>query len=113
MEKQKVCSDGSSIYIYCGPVCMWEKDADYTVDGGNEDGGSIQSQYGIPESCDTTFDIGSTGLKKIQLTDSDITVPDTGAMYTAPVKMKEIDSEYRKALVEKLFDTDKGVSCLL
>ena len=30
-------------------------------------------------------------------------------MYTAPVKMKEIDSEYRKALVEKLFDTDKGV----
>lgn len=23
--------------------------------------------------------------------------------------MKEIDSEYRKALVEKLFDTDKGV----
>lgn len=86
MEKQKVCSDGSSIYMYCSPVCMWEKDADYTVDGGNEDGGSIQSKYGIPESCDTTFDIGSTGLKKIQLTDSDITVPDTGAMYTAPVK---------------------------
>ena len=41
-----------------------KKDADYTVDGGNEDGGSIQSKYGIPESCDTTFDIGSTGLQK-------------------------------------------------
>ena len=85
------------------------KDADYNVDGENEDGGSVQSKYSIPESCDTTFDIGSTGLKKIQLIDSDITVPDTGAMYVTPVKMKEIDSEYRKELVEKLFDTDKGV----
>ena len=86
-----------------------KKDTDYNVDVGNGDGGSVQSKYGIPESCDTTFDTGSTGLKEIQLTDSDITVPNTGAMYVASVKMKEIDSEYRKALVEKLFDTDKGV----
>lgn len=86
-----------------------KKDADYNVDGENEDGGSVQSKYSIPESCDTTFDAGSTGLKEIRLTDSDITVPETGAMYVAPVKMKEIDPEYRKNLVEKLFDTDKGV----
>ena len=86
-----------------------KKDTDYNVDVGNGDGGSVQSKYSIPESCDTTFDAGSTGLKEIRLTDSDITVPNTGAMYVAPVKMKEIDPEYRKNLVEKLFDTDKGV----
>lgn len=86
-----------------------KKDTDYNVDVGNGDGGSVQSKYSIPESCDVTFDTGSTGLKKIQLTDADITVPETGAMYVTPVKMKEIDSEYRKELVEKLFDTDKGV----
>ena len=57
-----------------------KKDTDYNVDGENDDGGSVQSKYSISESCDTTFDIGSTGLKKIQLTDSDITVPDTVAM---------------------------------
>ncbi len=61
-----------------------KKDTDYNV--GNGDGGSVQRKYGIPESCDTTFDTGSTGLKKIQLTDSDITVPNTSAMYVAPVK---------------------------
>ena len=86
-----------------------KKDTDYNVDVGNGDGGSVQSKYSIPESCDTTFDAGSTGLKEIRLTDSDITVPNTGAMYVAPVKMKEIDPEYRKNLGEKLFDTDKGV----
>ena len=73
-----------------------KKDTDYNVDVGNGDGGSVQSKYSIPESCDTTFDAGSTGLKEIRLTDSDITVPNTGAMYVAPVKMKEIDPEYRK-----------------
>ena len=86
-----------------------KKDTDYNVDVGNGDGGSVQSKYSIPESCDTTFDARSTGLKEIRLTDSDITVPNTGAMYVAPVKMKEIDPEYRKNLGEKLFDTDKGV----
>ena len=64
-----------------------KKDTDYNVDVGNGDGGSVQSKYSIPESCDTTFDAGSTGLKEIRLTDSDITVPNTGAMYVAPVKM--------------------------
>lgn len=86
-----------------------KKDTDYNVDVGNGDGGSVQSKYSIPESCDTTFDSGSTGLKKIQLTDADITVPETGAMYVAPVKMKETDPESRKELVDTLFDADKGV----
>lgn len=45
-----------------------KKDTDYNVDVGNGDGGSVQSKYSIPESCDTTFDAGSTGLKEIRLT---------------------------------------------
>lgn len=96
MEKEKVCGNGSGICMYCSLVRVWKKDTDYNVDVGNGDGGSVQSKYSIPESCDTTFDAGSTGLKEIRLTDSDITVPNTGAMYVAPVKMKEIDPEYRK-----------------
>ena len=45
-----------------------KKNIDYSVDGesgngGSSDSGSLQGKYGIPESCDTTLDAGSSGLQ--------------------------------------------------
>ena len=49
-----------------------KKNIDYNVDGGSGNGGSadsgsLQGKYGIPESCDTTLDTGSSGLSKLAI----------------------------------------------
>ena len=51
-----------------------KKNIDYSVDGesgngGSSDSGSLQGKYGIPESCDTTLDAGSSGISKLAIED--------------------------------------------
>lgn len=91
-----------------------KKNIDYSVDGGSENGGSsdsgsLQGKYGIPESCDTTLDVGSSGISKLAIEADEITVPDTVDLPTVYVKRKEETNDSRKQIVESVLEKDKGI----
>lgn len=71
-----------------------KKNIDYNVDGesgngGGSDSGSLQGKYGIPESCDTTLDVGSSGISKLTIEADEITVPNTVDLPTVYMKRKK------------------------
>lgn len=93
-----------------------KKDVDYDVDGNggsgsgsSADSGSLQGKYGIPESCDTQIATGDTGIQKIAIDAEEVIVPDTGDLYVAPFKKKEITNNEKKEIVEAVLDKDKGI----
>lgn len=91
-----------------------KKNIDYSVDGesgngGSSDSGSLQGKYGIPESCDTTLDAGSSGISKLAIEADEVTVPDTVDLPTVYVKRKESSNDTRKQIVEAVLEKDKGI----
>lgn len=91
-----------------------KKNIDYSVDGGSGNGGSadsgsLQGKYGIPESCDTTLDTGSSGLSKLAIEADEVSVPSTVDLPIVYAKKKEISNDAKKQLVESLLEKDKGI----
>lgn len=91
-----------------------KKNIDYSVDGesgngGGSDSGSLQGKYGIPESCDTTLDVGSSGISKLTIEADEITVPDTVDLPTVYMKRKENTNDSKKQIVESILEKDKGI----
>lgn len=91
-----------------------KKNIDYSVDGesgngGSSDSGSLQGKYGIPESCDTTLDAGSSGISKLAIEADEVTVPDTVDLPTVYVKRKKSSNDTRKQIVEAVLEKDKGI----
>uniref|UniRef100_UPI0040250B33 DUF6034 family protein n=1 Tax=Coprococcus sp. TaxID=2049024 RepID=UPI0040250B33 len=94
-----------TVFTGCG-----KKDIDY-VDGGSGggDSGSLQSKYGIPESCDTTLNSGSSGISKLAIEADEIQVPDTADLPIVYVKKKDMTDDKKKQITESIFEKEKGI----
>lgn len=91
-----------------------KKNIDYNVDGGSGNGGStdsgsLQGKYGIPESCDTTLDTGSSGLSKLAIEADEVSVPSTVDLPIVYAKKKDTSNDTKKQLVEAILEKDKGI----
>lgn len=73
------------------------KKVDYSLDGESSSGYSddngksgLSKTLGVPDKCDTTFEVGKSGLSEIRCTAESIDVPDTD-------KLKKVYLHHDKA----------------
>lgn len=112
---KKITATILSVTLALATAGCGEKTVDYNIDeetqGGNStsDGGTLASKYGIPDECDTTLDVGDSGLGKIEIYDLDVTYPEGSSMDIATYILNELDDEKRQGIIETLFDKDDGI----
>lgn len=92
-----------------------KKNVDYTLDDGNSggdgSGGSLSDRLGIPESYSGTIDgiDEATGLTKVTIDASEISVPGSDKMSTVYVESKTYTNEDKKRVCESFFDVSAGI----
>ncbi len=89
-----------------------KKNVDYMDEDGKKgksEGGSLSARLGIPESYEGDLAVGKSGLKSIQISDSDIVVPDKDSMSVVYYTANDMDNEYKKNIAETFFDKSAGI----
>ncbi len=92
------------------------KKVDYSLDGESSSGYSedngksgLSKTLGVPDKCDTTFDVGKSGLSEIRCTAESIDVPDTEKLKRVYYTTVKFDAKQRQAIVEGLLDKSQGI----
>lgn len=91
-----------------------KKEIDYNLNDnqGDKQGsteGGLAGRLGIPESCDVSFDTGSSGLQSITAADDAIEIPNTDGMSVCYYEQLQIDNAYKQQLVETFLDKEQGI----
>ena len=92
------------------------KKVDYSLDGESFSGYSddngksgLSKTLGVPDKCDTTFDVGKSGLSEIRCTAESIDVPDTDKLKKVYYTTTKLDAKQRQTIVEGLLDRSQGI----
>lgn len=101
----------SMLFSGCG-----KKDVDYQLDGNSESyrdnadiDGELAEKLGVPQSCEVSIDTGRSGLQSIMLKDDAIEVPESDSMSVFYYEKICVDSNYKQAIAESLFDKEQGI----
>ncbi len=88
-------------------------DDSMTGEGENskQDVSALRRDLRIPKSYDSELDIDTSvsSIKSVKISDDDITVPNRDKMYTVIYDKQDMDEEYKKEVIDSLFDDDKDV----
>lgn len=71
----------------------------------------LKGRYGVPDSCDITFDTGRSGLSEISLVDGDVEVSGASRVYVVDYDEVNLREEDIQKMVESVFDKSKGIYC--
>lgn len=72
-------------------------------------GKPLAEALGIPESVSVDVSCEGSGINSIQIEDDSIHVPNGDKMTVTEYKKADINQEYKKQVIEALFDKDPGV----
>lgn len=91
-----------------------KEDIDYDINASDSENASsrgsiLASNLGVPDSCDVTLDVGSSGFTSITVKSDNISTPDNDSMSYITCVKQIFDSEYKQKVCEAVFDEVYGI----